>query len=248
MRIVLAVVLLAAVAGVIDGQTSRATRSPQPQPPRTLPTRPGGPVRQQGPVRVTTARPNGTTRPTQRPVGPTRPTQGPVGPTRQTQGPVGPTRPSQGPVGPTRPSQGPVGPTRPTQETNRPVTQTQTMTNLWPTIRPIFPDINDRPTVPTLSPLPGPNPIPNPPNGQSTTRPPRIGLTGIPDNRCPANQNPRNPVLLSHQSNCERFYKCDHGLAFEFQCPAGQHFNAMRSLCDFPVRNSFCDGSSAMEE
>lgn len=90
------------------------------------------------------------------------------------------------------------------------------------------------PILPPRPPIVGPNDPINKPNARPTTRPPRVGLTGIPDARCPAQQNPRNPVHLPHATNCERFYKCDHGMAFEYQCPVGQHWNVARNYCDFP--------------
>lgn len=104
---------------------------------------------------------------------------------------------------------------------------------------PQVPNLPGWPEVPTAG-----TPMP-PHNGRPVTRPPRISLTGIPDARCPMNQpaNNRNPVHLPHQSNCERFYKCDHGLAFEYQCPIGQHWNAMRNYCDFPG-NANCGGNN----
>ena len=63
--------------------------------------------------------------------------------------------------------------------------------------------------------------------------PPRVG-PGIPDPRCPIGSSIKNPVQLPHHSDCNRFYKCDHGLAFEYRCPTGQHWSTSRNWCDFP--------------
>ncbi|CRK88646.1 CLUMA_CG002354, isoform A [Clunio marinus] len=215
------------------GQTSRATRAPAPTR-RTTAGR--GPTRQQGvPVRPIPTRAPGNGSPTRQaaPGQPPIPTRAP--PAQPGQPPV-PTRapPGQPPV-PTRapPGQPPV-PTRappgqPPVPTRPPPGQPP-----MPTAQPI------QPPIPTWA----PDVNPNNPDGieiptasvpqRTTTRPPRISVVGVPDSRCPANQNPRNPVHLPHQSNCERFFKCDHGMAFEYQCPVGQHWNARRNYCDFP--------------
>lgn len=147
---------------------------------------------------------------------PSPPRAPPVVPQAPVQGPPNPTRPPPGGQPPIAP--GPPMPTRPPPSPEH------------PPIGPIFPSppsppiLNPNvPTVPTAS-----------PNQRPATRPPRISLVGVPDARCPLHQNPRNPVHLPHHSNCERFFKCDHGLAFEYQCPIGQHWNAMRNFCDFP--------------
>jgi hypothetical protein len=115
----------------------------------------------------------------------------------------------------------------PTRTTTRPV-QTR------PTVQtPSVPD--DGIWIPTR-PNPNPQPIPTvptiqPPNGgRPPTRPPRIGLEGRPDSRCPPNNAGRIPVMLPHEFNCERFYKCDSGLAFEFQCPVSLKFNFFESF------------------
>lgn len=71
-----------------------------------------------------------------------------------------------------------------------------------------------------------------PPNVK-TTLPPRVG-PGFPDPRCPAGSGLKNPTQLPHHSDCNRFFKCDHGIAFEYRCPVGQHWNAARNWCDFP--------------
>lgn len=101
------------------------------------------------------------------------------------------------------------------------------------------------PTAPTIAPMPDvifvstPRfPVQNPnnpshPNIPITPWNPRLN-DGRPDQRCPLNQDSRNPTHLAHETDCGRFYKCDHGMAFEYRCPDGQHWNARRNYCDFP--------------
>ncbi|XP_054724402.1 chondroitin proteoglycan 2-like isoform X1 [Uloborus diversus] len=42
------------------------------------------------------------------------------------------------------------------------------------------------------------------------------------------------PFLLSHPTECEKFYVCDSGNAFLQNCPTGLHFNLKLGACDFP--------------
>lgn len=145
-----------------------------------------------------------------------------------------PTR-SSGPPLPTRSSEGPAVPTRSTPAGGPPQP-----TRAPPTPNPQVPGVPVWPIDPNDPNFPQDNP-----SGRPTTRPPRISVIGIPDPRCPMTQSDpmnRNPVQLPHESNCERFYKCDHGLAFEYQCPVGQHWNAARNYCDFPNLAN-CGGS-----
>ncbi|XP_053686225.1 probable chitinase 10 [Sabethes cyaneus] len=57
---------------------------------------------------------------------------------------------------------------------------------------------------------------------------------GIPDSRCPLQDNPMNPMHLPHPTDCGRFYKCFSGRAFAINCPPGQEFGAQLQRCDFP--------------
>jgi hypothetical protein len=45
----------------------------------------------------------------------------------------------------------------------------------------------------------------------------------------------RTQVTLPHENDCGRYYKCENGLAFEYHCPEGQHWNLMRDVCDSPA-------------
>ena len=68
---------------------------------------------------------------------------------------------------------------------------------------------------------------------EKITLPPRVGPS-FPDPRCPAGSGLTNPTQLPHHDDCNRFYKCDHGIAYEYRCPVGQHWNTARNWCDFP--------------
>uniref|UniRef100_A0A182T4B3 Chitin-binding type-2 domain-containing protein n=1 Tax=Anopheles maculatus TaxID=74869 RepID=A0A182T4B3_9DIPT len=59
------------------------------------------------------------------------------------------------------------------------------------------------------------------------------------DARCPVFDNPFDPTVLRHGSNCSLFYKCDNGLACQLECPPGQHFRQdtpTTGSCDWPDR------------
>jgi hypothetical protein len=57
---------------------------------------------------------------------------------------------------------------------------------------------------------------------------------GIPDSRCPTVDISSRTVHLPHPTDCSKFFKCMGGMAFEKDCPAGQHFNVERDWCDWP--------------
>lgn len=111
-----------------------------------------------------------------------------------------------------------------------------------PSDAPARPDVDSFPTLPNIAPIPPvhfpPNEMPHlpPVNTPQQPQPPTSWhpREGHPDPRCPQFSDPRNPVHLPHNTNCGSFYKCDHGLAFEYNCPPGQHWNSFRNYCDFP--------------
>ncbi|XP_037029602.1 uncharacterized protein LOC119069615 [Bradysia coprophila] len=45
--------------------------------------------------------------------------------------------------------------------------------------------------------------------------------------------------LYSHQTDCERFYQCSHGVLVEMMCYPGLHFNSLINVCDYP-QNVLC--------
>ncbi|XP_035906265.1 probable chitinase 10 [Anopheles stephensi] len=51
------------------------------------------------------------------------------------------------------------------------------------------------------------------------------------------------PVYLVHPTNCSRFYECKGRDAWEFECPAGLHFNSRINVCDYPAIAQ-CEGQS----
>ncbi|XP_044261534.1 probable chitinase 10 isoform X2 [Tribolium madens] len=57
---------------------------------------------------------------------------------------------------------------------------------------------------------------------------------------CPKIDPLEYTVHLQHESDCTKFYKCDHGKKVEFDCPAGLHFNKVLQVCDWPG-NAGCE-------
>ncbi|XP_052871088.1 uncharacterized protein LOC128276670 [Anopheles cruzii] len=47
------------------------------------------------------------------------------------------------------------------------------------------------------------------------------------------------PVYFVHPTNCSKFYECRQQDAYEFDCPAGLHFNSKIDVCDYP-ENAQC--------
>ncbi|XP_053681454.1 uncharacterized protein LOC128732293 [Anopheles nili] len=58
---------------------------------------------------------------------------------------------------------------------------------------------------------------------------------GMPDVRCPQNDNPMNPIHLPVANDCGKFQKCFNGRAFTISCPPGQEFGMQLQRCDYPV-------------
>ncbi|XP_047357261.1 peritrophin-1-like [Vespa velutina] len=64
-------------------------------------------------------------------------------------------------------------------------------------------------------------------------------ITPIPT-ECPAIDPLNYTVHLAHESDCTKFYKCDHGKKIEMTCPLMNnngdklHFNPKLQVCDFP--------------
>lgn len=53
------------------------------------------------------------------------------------------------------------------------------------------------------------------------------------NSRCPAEDDPSKPAHLSHETDCNKFYKCYNGRAFELECPMMQEFSDELQRCDF---------------
>lgn len=56
---------------------------------------------------------------------------------------------------------------------------------------------------------------------------------------CPAIEDTENPTHLPHLTDCSKFLKCLNGVAYEHDCPEGQHWSVDNSWCDFP-ENANC--------
>ncbi|XP_070508071.1 uncharacterized protein [Chironomus tepperi] len=208
----------------------RATRAPgsvpsaRPNPqqngvaPRVPPNQPG---------RAPT--PPSAVRPTTR--GPVAPTSAPV-----VQAPR-PPAPTPAPPGGNNGNGNPNPNPRPPNPTQAPPTTTQRATTApavnAPTPSPTIPsEVTDGPqfpTAPTVAPIPPIRPV-QPPQPNNPSNP-----IGRPDRRCPMISDARTQVQLPHENDCGRYYRCDSGLAFEYTCPEGQHWNAVRDICDSPV-------------
>nr|XP_022904659.1 chondroitin proteoglycan-2-like [Onthophagus taurus] len=67
------------------------------------------------------------------------------------------------------------------------------------------------------------------------------GSTGGWDGVCPE-ENGENVVLLPHETDCNKFYKCDWGKPILQQCPDGLHFNPSLQVCDWPAEAG-CEGN-----
>lgn len=69
-----------------------------------------------------------------------------------------------------------------------------------------------------------------------------VASQGVPDDRCPAT-NPRPPVHLPHDTDCNIYWLCHFGEKYELKCPEGQHFDLPSSIC-VPAGSADCKGTS----
>lgn len=56
---------------------------------------------------------------------------------------------------------------------------------------------------------------------------------------CPEIDVIDNPIHFPHPSDCGKFLKCLQGVAYEHDCPEGQHWSVENTWCDFP-ENANC--------
>lgn len=56
---------------------------------------------------------------------------------------------------------------------------------------------------------------------------------GRTSSRCPSLDEPMKPTHLSHESDCQKFYKCFNGRAFLMECPDSQEWSDELQRCDF---------------
>lgn len=68
---------------------------------------------------------------------------------------------------------------------------------------------------------------------------------GKANSRCPSSDDPINPVHLSHETSCSKFYKCFNGRAFEMTCPEEQEWSSELQRCDFHMFAN-CDPSDLL--
>lgn len=56
---------------------------------------------------------------------------------------------------------------------------------------------------------------------------------GKTSSRCPVHEDDMHPVLLAHESDCKKFYKCFRQKAFLLSCPEGEEFSEKLKRCDY---------------
>ncbi|KFM79839.1 Peritrophin-1, partial [Stegodyphus mimosarum] len=61
---------------------------------------------------------------------------------------------------------------------------------------------------------------------------------------CPS-ESKNYPVLLPHETDCEKFYICSGGIPHLSRCQLGTHFNPKLQVCDFPNRAQ-CDNAAPL--
>jgi len=91
---------------------------------------------------------------------------------------------------------------------------------------------------PSWMPVPNPN-VPMPEFPHLAERPSQDGGSqfnydnGKVSSLCPSIDNPSKPAHLSHETDCNKFYKCYNGRAFELACPSSQEFSEKLQRCDY---------------
>jgi hypothetical protein len=102
-----------------------------------------------------------------------------------------------------------------------------------PNIRP-----QQNPEYPSWMPVPNPNvPMPEFPNHAENPSQDKANQfnyeKGKVNSRCPSVDNPSKPAHLSHETDCNKFYKCYNGRAFVLDCPPSQEFSDELQRCDY---------------
>lgn len=57
---------------------------------------------------------------------------------------------------------------------------------------------------------------------------------GIDIPMCEQHTDYRNPLHLSHMSDCHKFYKCYNGRGYLMDCPSDEHWSVNLNRCDYP--------------
>ncbi|XP_050094523.1 proteoglycan 4-like [Anopheles aquasalis] len=52
------------------------------------------------------------------------------------------------------------------------------------------------------------------------------------------------PIYFVHPTNCSKYFECRRRDAYEFDCPAGLHFNSKINVCDYPVNAQCSPGTT----
>lgn len=63
---------------------------------------------------------------------------------------------------------------------------------------------------------------------------------------CPPNND--EYVSLPNPDDCGSFYKCDDGVPFYYDCPAGLHFSPELQVCDWPESAKCTAGAEEKED
>ncbi|XP_053668044.1 probable chitinase 10 [Anopheles marshallii] len=108
----------------------------------------------------------------------------------------------------------------------------------WPNVACCDPSVACLPSYPTAptNPVPIPTPTTMVPPGNNAPNPTQC----VADARCPLDDNPNNPTLLPHETNCGLFYACSYGRRCPLQCKAGEHFSVQLQRCDW-AQFTCCD-------
>ncbi|KAF5306732.1 hypothetical protein FQA39_LY01490 [Lamprigera yunnana] len=62
-----------------------------------------------------------------------------------------------------------------------------------------------------------------------------ICIVAVISQTCPqVSEDPPDDILLPHETDCTKFYKCSFGKKVLQQCPAGLYFNPDKLWCDWP--------------
>ncbi|KAF5306731.1 hypothetical protein FQA39_LY01489 [Lamprigera yunnana] len=57
----------------------------------------------------------------------------------------------------------------------------------------------------------------------------------IAEQSCPeVTENPTEDILIPHETDCSKFYKCSYGEKIEQDCYPGLYFNPDTLQCDWP--------------
>lgn len=110
--------------------------------------------------------------------------------------------------------------TRPTTSTTTKPTTTTTTTKPTTTTKTTEPTTTSTTTKPTTT----------TPTTTTTVAPPPADR----DPDCPWPDPLNYTVHLPHETDCDKFYKCDNGVKKLFNCSEGTHFNPKLEVCDWP--------------